>query len=441
MAFTKTENIRARQQANFSSQIPESIRNATGTPEQIANALVAYRTQFPKANHDYTQLAIWDTPAFKSLPPEYQAQVGQEMQNFMLSDKRDDGLFGGLLPEPSLNPIQQAKNIYKQDQRNVGQVVEAAQPIVEHALRNNPATMVAGTDKQLADALGWDWLSHMTGKTEQTFDRTSNKAAGFQELFERNLADQMQAGTATPSNVNRARLEADRAHVRTNSPQDIQAGIERGEYRVVGDDVVDRYGNTVLGKGLAQRGATALSAASVVFPWLAPFAAAANTATAYRHGAPAGKAIAQGVGGYYAGQAGGQLGGQLGGALGGATGATVGSAAGSGAARGATSGYASGLRGGDLLEAAALGGLSGGAGQYLGMQFQNPILSGMARGAATGAVSGYRGGNIGQGIQQGLLSGGLRGAGGLLAQSTGAPMTRQLPAMAYQQWLMNQRRG
>lgn len=350
------------------------------------------------------------------------------------------GLVGNALGTITGNPLKDAKAIVKNDQRNVGKAVETLQPVIEHALRNNPAILVAGADKQAADALGWDWLQHMTGKTEQTFERTSNKAAGFQEVFERRLAERMQSGESLPQAINNARLEADRAHARTSNTQDIQEGINRGEYTVTQQgDVVDRYGNTVLGKGLAQRGATALGAASVVFPWLAPFAAAANTATAYRHGVPAGRALAQGVGQYYAGQLGGQYGGQLGGQLGGATGAAIGRAAGSGAARGGVAGYASGLRGGDLAESVALGGLSGGLGQWAGMQGSNPFLSNLYRGAATGAVQGYRQGDLGEGIQQGILSGGLSGAGGLLAQQTGVRQLAGAPSFAYQQWLRSRR--
>ena len=334
------------------------------------------------------------------------------------------GLLGDALGTISGNPLKDAKSVVKNDQRNVGRAVETLQPVVEHALRNNPATLVAGTDKQAADALGWDWLQHMTGKTEQTFERTSNKAAGFQELFERQLAERMKSGQPLPQAINDARLEADRAHARTNSGEDIQAGINRGEYRVQGNDVVDRYGNSVLGKGLAQRGSTALGIASLAFPWLAPYAAAAQSATAYRHGAPIGQAAAQGIGTYYAGKLGGQYGGQLGG--------QAGAAAGTGAARGLTSGYAQGLRGGELLEAGALGGLSGGLGQWASGYGGNPFTSGLYGGAARGLVSGYRQGDIGQGIQQGLLSGGLSGAGNWAGQQYGQ-WARPIPQFAYRQ--------
>ena len=235
----------------------------------------------------------------------------------------------------------------------------------------------------------------------------------------------MQAGESLPQAINNARLEADRAHVRTNSGEDIQQGINRGEYRVTQEgDVVDRYGNSVLGKGLAQRGSTALGVASLAFPWLAPFAAAAQSATAYRHGAPLGKAAAQGIGTYYAGQLGGQYGGQLGG--------RIGAAAGSGAARGLTSGYAQGLRGGELLEAGALGGLSGGLGQWAGGYGSNPFMSGLLSGGARGLVSGYRQGDIGQGVQQGLLSGGVSGLGNMAGQQFGQ-WARPIPQFAYRQ--------
>lgn len=349
------------------------------------------------------------------------------------------GVFG--LPKITGNPFKDAKAVFKQDQANVGAAVQTAQPFMEHAIRNNPATMITGIDRQAAKNLGWDWLEHMTTKADQTFNRTSDKAAGFQEVFERQLAERMQAGQPMHKAINDARLEADRAHVRTNNAQTIQEGINRGEYRVTqGGDVVDRYGNTVLGQGLAQRGTTALQIASIAFPALAPIAAAAQTATAYRHGAPAGKAVAQGLGSYYAGQLGGQFGAQQGFGLGGGVAgganavrlAGIGSAIGSGAARGLTSGYTQGLRGGELAESAALGGLSGGLGSWAGGYGSNPFMSGLLSGGARGVVSGYRQGDIGQGIQQGLLSGGLSGAGNMAAQQYGQ-WARPIPQFAYRQ--------
>lgn len=392
---------------------------------------------------DYYE-AITKTPQYQAMSAHQQAAAHESLNQIesAIDQSNKGGLLGDLgLPKFSLNPIQQAKNIYRNDQQNVGKVIEAAAPVVNAAIKNNPAQFVARTDKQAADGLGWNWLSHMTGKTQQTFDRTTDKLAGFQNLFERRTAEGMQQDkTYTPSDANATRLEADRAHVRTNSANDIQQGIQRGDYTVQPNgDVVDRYGASVLGKGLAQRGATALGAASIVFPWLAPFAAMANTATAYRNGAPAGKSIAQGIGGYYAGQLGGGFGESAGGALGGATGAYIGRAAGQGAGRGLATGYASGLRGGDLLQAGAVGGLAGGLGQWAGGQFENPILSGMARGATSGAINGYQRGDVGQGMQQGLISGGLSGAGGLLAQQTGFSGARQLPAYAYMQYMRNKR--
>lgn len=343
-----------------------------------------------------------------------------------------------------------AARVESMPDRVTGKALETIGPVIQKALQKE---FVTKADHALAKKLGWKWLEGRTAKTAQSTARASESLGNFLNSVAQGTAKQAREGNlADLQAANRVRLEADRAHVRTNSYQDIQKGLQSGMFKVGPDgDVYDRYGGRITEngrprQGLAQRTATAAQVASIVVPALAPVAAAASAATAARHGVPVGKAIAQGALNYYAGQLGGKFGGQWG-----ALGSHIGRGAASGAAGSGIAAYNAGARGGDLFKETARGGLYGGALGYAGgalapslqKSFQTSGLGETAAKGLTGATLG-----AGKSILKDIVYGrdiNAEGAlGGAITGGTGAAYGKPAGTMAgagYQAYLASRRKA
>lgn len=298
---------------------------------------------------------------------------------------------------------------------------KALEKLAPLATKLQKLEQVTKLDKKLADKTGWKWLQGKTAKTQQSTSRALESFGNFINSVGQGTAQAFKEGEGLDlQRANQIRLEADRGHIRTNTGEDIQKGLQSGMYKLGPDgQVYDRYGGRIGEKGLAQRGTTALQVASIVMPALAPLAAAASTATAARHGTPVGKALAQGALSYYAGKFPGVGEGLVQHATRGALQGGVG---------GGISAYNAGARGGDLFKEAGKGALTGGvlagAGGYVAPQAGKamtdagvpmPVAKATVGGGMGALTSALRGGDV----SRGLITGAAGGVGGHYGGRTG----------------------
>ena len=305
-------------------------------------------------------------------------------------------------------------------QKVAAPVVKAASPILKTGIGalSLPTSLAAKT----TNALGiGGYIGEAINKAAASSEKLTDKAGALSNYWMRDYADALKQGQGlNPSRLNRTFQEGRRAHIRTNTPQMLQQGLASGAFRMNPDGTItDRFGQSVQGKGLGQRGTDIINYAAIAMPALAPIAAGANLAQGVSQGRPVGKSLMQAGLQYGAGAVGGRLGGMAGPA--GSTAARYGSAVGRGVASGGANAgvaaYNQGLRGSDLWgrvgEGALQGGALGGLGAWANPQIAALGLGERATKAAQGALRGTASAALrGDNLLQGGAFGGIGGAYG-----------------------------